>query len=112
MPLPEIGRPLPRAADAYVGDEKWIGYVLADRGHGDDWRRAFGSFDADELWSMIADALFGAPVAEMHVVEGGGITCRVPISITIGSRTRTVRTVWHFEHDGSPPRLVTAFPTT
>jgi hypothetical protein len=112
MALPEIGRPLPRAADAFVDDEKWLGYVLSERGHRGHWSRAFGTIDPDALWAMIAQAVLDADVTEMRTVESGGISCRVPITITINDRTRAVRTVWHYAHADAAPRLVTAFPTT
>jgi hypothetical protein len=53
-----------------------------------------------------------ADVTEMRTVEAGGISCRVPVTITIKERSRPVRTVWHYAHAGDAPRLVTAFPTT
>jgi hypothetical protein len=53
-----------------------------------------------------------ADVTEMRTVEAGGISCRVPITITIEGRTRAVRTVWHYARADAAPRLVTAFPTT
>jgi hypothetical protein len=112
MALPEIGRPLPRAADAFVDDEKWLGYVLSDRGHRGHWSRAFGSIDPDALWTMIARAVLDADVTEMRIVEAAGISCRVSVTMTINDRSRAVRTVWHYAHAGAAPRLVTAFPTT
>lgn len=112
MALPEIGRPLPRAADAFVDDEEWLGYVLSDRGHRGHWSRAFGEVDPDALWAMIARAVRDADVTEMRTIQAGGISCRVPITITIEGRTRAVRTVWHYADADAAPRLVTAFPST
>lgn len=40
MPYPEIGQPLPRAADAYATAVKWRGWILAVQGHGPEWARA------------------------------------------------------------------------
>jgi hypothetical protein len=33
---------MPRAADAYAGEDKWLGWILAEHGHGPDWARVFG----------------------------------------------------------------------
>jgi hypothetical protein len=107
-----VGQPLPRADDAFVDNEKWHGYVLADTGHGDDWRRMFGDVDPATLWSIVVDVVVSAPVVEVHDLGEFGVSCRVPISVTMNGRTADVRTVWHYDDAGSPPRLVTAFPTT
>jgi hypothetical protein len=111
MPRPEIGQLLPRAADVYVDDEKWRGYVLAETGHGPGWRRRFGSVDSNEPWSILAAAVLASPVTELRDHGPVGMSCRVPVTITISDRTARVRTVWHYEHDEAAPRLVTAYPS-
>jgi hypothetical protein len=103
---------MPRADDAFVEDEKWDRYVLADIGHGDDWRRTFGEFDPAALWSMLAAAACDAGVVDVHDLGPLGVTCRVQISLTVNERTASVRTVWHYETEETAPRLVTAFPET
>lgn len=112
MPAPELGKPLPRAESAFVHDEKWNGYVLAGSGHGADWRAVFGDIDSDALWSIMAEVVIGAPIEEVHDLAAFGVTCSVPMLLTINSRTARIRTVWHYDQAGSAPRLVTAFPTT
>ena len=111
MPAPEVGKPLPRAEDAFVEDQKWHGYVLAESGHGTDWHRRFGDIDSETLWSIIADAVVNTPVDEVRV-DGFGTSCRVPVVVTLNARTARVRTVWYYDYAGSAPRLITAFPTT
>jgi hypothetical protein len=32
--------------------------------------------------------------------------------LTINDRTVPVRTIWHYDSDQAPPRLVTAFPVS
>jgi hypothetical protein len=36
----------------------------------------------------------------------------VRVVLIIGIRTAPVVTAWHYEQQGDPPRLVTAFPTS
>jgi hypothetical protein len=95
-----------------VDDEKWVGYVLADTGHGKDWRRVFGPVDPGELWSFIAAAVLTSAVAELRELEAFGVSCRVPMTVTVNERTALVRTIWHYDHDRAAPRLVSAYPTT
>jgi hypothetical protein len=110
MPRPEVGRPLPRAADAYVDDEKWHGYVLADGGHGRHWRRVWPSVDSDALWLMLAAAVLDGPIDEIQDLGRVGLSCRVRVILTINDRPLRIRTVWHYTREGGRPRLVTAFP--
>jgi hypothetical protein len=89
---------------------KWI---LADHGHGREWKRVFqiGDEDADRLWSAIAQAVLYAPI--FRVIDRGeyGVVCGVAFPLTLGSRTATVTTSWHYADAGDAPRLVTAYPT-
>jgi uncharacterized protein DUF6883 len=111
MSAPTVGQPLPRAEDAYVEDEKWNGYVIADVGHGREWRRVFGPIDSGDLWAIIATAVLTSDVTEIRDLGQFGVSCRVPINVTINEHTAPVRTVWHYENDRAAPRLVTAYPT-
>jgi hypothetical protein len=106
-----IGKPLPRAADAYVEDEKWTGWILAAHGHGADWYRRFGRVVAHEIWHAIVDGLAVAPVANSDSASTG-VTCGVQMSLTLNDRTAPVRTAWHYDEPGAAPRLLTAYPTT
>jgi hypothetical protein len=112
IPKPNIGQPLPRAADAYSTPEKWDQWILADRGHGQEWARVFrvDPADIERVWQAILKAMLDAQVHK--VVDHGqdGIVCGVDSQLTIGSRTAWVRTSWHYEHAASAPRLVTAYP--
>ena len=112
MAPPEVGRPLPRAADAWVSDRKWAGWVLHGDGHGRDWRRAVGEEALDDLWSLIVAELVSAVVTEVRDLGSLGISCRVPMSLPIGGRLLSARTAWHYAEDNAAPRLVTAFPQT
>jgi len=80
-PLPTVGLPLPRAADAHRTSEK-LKWILAYHGHGREWERVFRIGDED---------------AERP--------------LTLGTRTATVTTSWHYAAAGDAPRLVTAYPT-
>jgi hypothetical protein len=111
-PTPIVGQALPRAADAYTTPEKWEEWILADRGHGQEWRRVFHVelADTERVWRAIVDAVLHAPIRK--VVDRGhdGIICGVDLTLTIGSRAAGVRTSWHYERTGAAPRLVTAYP--
>jgi hypothetical protein len=109
---PEVGRPLPRAPDAYARPEKWTGWIVADDGHGPDWLRVFDEVDPDTVWPALADALLHAQVDTIRPAFAGSVLCRVDMSLTFNNRTATVRTIWHYADEDAAPRLVTAFPTT
>jgi hypothetical protein len=110
-----IGRPRPRADDAYVERAKWGLWILAPRGrgHGAEWGRVFrvGPDDAGALWTAIADAVRTAPIVDFHDTREGGVSCRVDVRLTIRERSALVRTAWHYAYVTASPRLVTAFPT-
>jgi len=112
MPAPTVGHPLPRADEAYGTPEKWAEWILAHRGHGQEWARVFGAgpADAERIWQAIADAVLDAPVSAIRNVALG-VTCEVRVELTIGERTATVRSAWHYADTEDAPRLVTAFPT-
>ncbi len=112
MPTPTIGQPLRRAAEAYTTPEKWTEWILADRGHGQEWARVFhvGLADTERVWRAIAEAVLDAPVVK--IVDRGldGIVCGIDIEIVLGVRIAGIRTSWHYERVGDAPRLVTAYP--
>ena len=112
MPAPTVGHPLPRADEAYGTPEKWAEWILADRGHGQEWARVFGAgpADAERIWQAIADAVLDAPISAIRSVALG-VTCEVRVELTIRERTATVRSAWHYANTEDAPRLVTAFPT-
>ena len=112
MALPEIGEPLPRAADAWVDDAKWTGWILAARGHGREWQRVVAGGAGDELWLVLAAGVRNAPVTELRDLGAFGVTCRVPLLLPFGANTIAVRTIWHYADGGAAPRLVTAYPAT
>lgn len=112
MPLPTVGHPLPRAGEAYATSEKWAEWILADRGHGQEWARVFriGPADSEQIWRALADAVLGALVSAVRRVAVG-VTCEVDVALTINERTATVRSAWHYADTDDAPRLVTAYPT-
>lgn len=112
MLLPAVGRPLPQAADAYVSDEKGLGYVLAPDGHGADWRRVVQDLPGEDLWAAIKTGLATAPVLDVRDLGTLGSTCRVQLILPLGGREVPCRTIWHFAGADAAPRLVTAFPAT
>ncbi len=107
-----IGRPLPRAGEAYAASAKWD-WMLTLQGHGREWAQVFrvGPEHADLLWAAISEAVLQAPVIEIRAKHDGAFGCRVDVAIAIGGRAARVRTAWHYTSVTSAPRLVTAFPT-
>jgi hypothetical protein len=93
MPAPTVGQPLPRADEAYAAPEKWAEWILADRGHGEEWARVFNVHpsDAERIWQAIASAVLDAPVSAVRHVALG-VTCEVCVELTVNERTTgTVR---------------------
>jgi hypothetical protein len=111
-PLPTVGHPLPRAGDAHMTPQK-LKWILADHGHGREWARVFRITDEDSerLWRAIVHAALDAPI--FRVIDRGkyGVVCGVAFPLTLGARTATVTTSWHYADAGHAPRLVTAYPT-
>jgi hypothetical protein len=112
VPAPEVGKPLPRGADAYVEDDKWHGYILDDDGHGFEWRRVFriDRSQSDELWRAFADIALTADVTRVRPSRFG-IGCATRTELTFNERTANVVLGWWYDRPGDPPRLVTAYPT-
>ncbi|HTD08476.1 MAG TPA: hypothetical protein VK680_06270 [Solirubrobacteraceae bacterium] len=111
-PRPIVGLPLPRVADAYVTVEKLQQWILADRGHGQEWGAVFrvASTDAELVWRAIVDVVRQALIHKIIDLGRDGIVCGVDLTLTIGLRTAGVRTSWHYAHTGAAPRLVTVYP--
>jgi hypothetical protein len=111
-PLPTVGLPLPRAADAHRTSEK-LKWILAEHGHGREWERVFriGPGDAERLWSAIAQAVLDAPIFRVVDRRTYGLVCGVAFPLTLDTRTAIVTTSWHYAAAGDAPRLVTAYPT-
>lgn len=112
MPFPTVGQPMPRAADAYSTADKWRGWILAARGHGEDWARVFdiGPDDGEQLWAAIAPAVLDAPVSVVRDRAPHGVVCAVEVTLTVNDRTASVATAWHYAEEDAAPRLVTAYP--
>ncbi len=112
MPPPEVGKPLPRGEDAFVEEKKWEGYVLADSGHGPEWRQVFriDAAQSAELWQSITELARRAPVTQVRP-SARGIGCGIQAELTFNGRRAVVRLGWFYDHPDAPPRLVTAYPT-
>jgi hypothetical protein len=110
---PKVGETLPRSAECRYEQEKLDDWVLADRGHGREWSRVFhiGPEDSGLLWVAIAAASVEASIATVRDRGEDGVVCGVKIELTIEGRTTPVTVSWHYEREGSAPRLVTAYPT-
>jgi hypothetical protein len=110
--IPQVRHPLPRAHEAVADRDKWIGWILAARGHGDDWSAVFGVGPDDwyRIWELLRLAVHEAPVAAVRDRGRHGLVCEVRVSLEIDGRAATVITAWHLADENSPPRLVTAYP--
>jgi hypothetical protein len=118
---PVAGELLPRAAEAFGVRYKLETYSL-DPTHKDGGPKARGfevilgiTIDAiDYLQAQILARVLDTPVSEVRENRPYGINCAVDIQIPgIGAqadRVVSVRTVWAFDRQGAPPRLVTAIP--
>ena len=111
MTRPVVGQVLPRAGDAFAESEKWADWILAERGHGDEWTKVFrvGPEDADRLFGAIRAAIVDAPIASVHPLKHG-VSCRVEVILNFKEREAGIRTIWHYADERSAPRLVTAYP--
>ncbi len=109
---PAIGKPLPRAAEAYAEPEEWRSWIFAEHGHGQEWAKVFhvDLADAQRVWTAITEALLAAPVHKIVDRGQDGVVCGVDMALAIAARRARVRTSWHYEYVGAAPRLVTAYP--
>ncbi|MBV9167863.1 MAG: hypothetical protein JO321_15540 [Solirubrobacterales bacterium] len=91
---------------------KWLGYVLADEGHGREWRRVFQAeaHQADALWQAIASLAVSAPVTDLRP-GSRGMGCAVHAALTFGERTAHVVLAWLYDEPDDRPRLVSAYPS-
>lgn len=108
---PEVGDPLPRAAETWCAPEKWANWILAEVGHGTEWGHVFHveSDQWEAVWEAIAAAVIDALIETVRS-GGRGVSCGVMLDLTIGDRTSAVRSAWHYAEVGAAPRLVTAYP--
>jgi hypothetical protein len=111
-PVPIIGEPLPRAAEAYTAPEK-LAWILSEDGHGQEWARvlSIGEGDTHRFWSAIANAVLDAPIHRVTDKAPFGVVCGVDTTLAMGKRIARGRTSWHYKHVHDAPRLVTAYPT-
>jgi hypothetical protein len=108
----KVGELLPRAEEAVFAPEKWSAWILAERGHGQDWGSVFGVElgDRDRGWEAITAASISAVIDTVRETPDG-ITCAVLAEITLGERSARVAVVWHYADEHAAPRLLTAYPT-
>ena len=108
---PNVGEPLPRAGDAWYEQIKLEGWILAERGHGPEWKRVFhvGVEDSGRVWQAIAMAVPHTRVATVRDRGADGIVCGVEVERPIGGRTAPVTLSWHYANEVAAPRLVTAY---
>jgi hypothetical protein len=110
---PQVGEELPRAADAWCAQEKWLAWILAEDGHGPEWAKVL-QVEPDE-WELAWQALKGAvretAIEKVRSLHAGGVTCGVTTELTIDERTAPVVSAWHYAEPDAAPRLVTAYPT-
>jgi len=110
---PQVGDPLPQAADAWCVQEKWLAWILAEDGHGSEWTKVL-QVEPDEwelAWQTLKGAVLEAAIRTVRSLDAGGVTCSVRVELTIGERTAPVVSAWHYSEPGAAPRLVTAYPT-
>ncbi len=120
-PAPIVGKPLPRAAEAFGVRHKLATYSL-DLTHKRGGPKARGfekilgiTIDAiDYLEAQILARVLDTPIREIRDNTPYGIKCTIDMPISgIGAkadRTVKIRTVWAFDQPGAPPRLVNAYP--
>lgn len=89
-----------------------MGWVLGEDGHGTEWEQVMhvGAEDAEEVWAAISAAAATAEVTGLRDLGRFGFSCEIDAEISIGRRTATFRTIWHYATHGAAPRLVSAFP--
>jgi hypothetical protein len=109
---PQIGDALPRATDAWCEQTKLTRWVLGEEGHGAEWERTMhvAVEDADEVWRALADLAATATVTGLRDLGRYGFNCEVDGQLTIGERSATFRTIWHYATPDAAPRLVSAYP--
>ncbi len=109
---PQIREALPRAAECWCEQTKLRGWVLGEEGHGEEWRQVMhvSVEDTERVWQAISAAVTHAQVTGVRDLGRFGVNCEVDAVLTIGERSATIRTIWHYAAPGDAPRLVSAFP--
>lgn len=109
---PQVGEELPRSAECWYEQVKLVGWVLGEEGHGKEWQRVMhvGVEDAEEVWKAVVASVAQARVTGVRDLGRFGLNCEVDAPLTIGERSATIRTIWHYATPGAAPRLVSAFP--
>jgi hypothetical protein len=69
-----------------------------------------GIEDAEEVWGAISAVAVTAEVTGLRDLGRFGFNCEVDARLTIGERSGTFRTIWHYATPDAAPRLVSAFP--
>jgi hypothetical protein len=118
---PQVGEPLPRAAEAFGVHYKLATYSL-DIAHKDGGPKARGFElilgitieDIDYLEDAIEAAILETPVCVVRDNPPYGVNCVVDFELR-GLRDKSdrvveVRTAWELTGPGEPPRLVSAYP--
>lgn len=109
---PEIGDPLPRASDCWYERSKLIGWILDEDGHGAEWERVMhvGVENAEGVWRAISALARTERVSGVRDLGRYGFNCEVDGRLTMGERSATFRTIWHYAMPQAAPRLVSAYP--
>lgn len=109
---PKIGEALPRASECWCERSKLLGWVLGEEGHGAEWERVMhvGVAEANEVWEALSTLGTTAKVTGLRDLGRFGFNCEVEARLTIGERSATIRTIWHYATPDAAPRLVSAFP--
>jgi hypothetical protein len=117
---PQLGKPLPRAAEAVGVHHKLETYSLVvEHSSGGPKAIRFARLlsiahrDVDHLAAEIAAGLLGAPVTRVVFKADGTLGCGVLVPVRgVGfheKRVVAVTTGWELRYVGDKPRLVTAF---
>lgn len=109
---PKIGEPLPRASECWCERTKLLGWVLGEDGHRAEWEQVMhvSVENAEEVWNAISAVTKTAEVTGLRDLGRFGFNCEVDARLTIGERSATFRTIWHYATPDAAPRLVSAFP--
>lgn len=109
---PQVGEPLPRAADCWYERVKLYEWILGEKGHGAEWRRVMrvSVEDAEVVWNAISTGATQAKVSGVRDLGRFGLSCEVESQLVIGERSAKIRVIWHYATPDAVPRLVSAFP--
>lgn len=110
---PQLGDPLPRAQAAWYEPLKLDRWILAEHGHGPEWRRVYhvGVADRERVWHAIRAAVQDAVIASVRNRGRNGVVCAVEVELALAGRTARVNISWHYANERSAPRLMTAYVT-